>query len=109
MSVIYERLYGPVKVWQAYIDGVKAPHFRADYILSAMRIPACDHQIRFKFNPTAYHAGEMISLIFSLLIVLALIYGLYRWLITASPTAPVAVMETAHTGKKQVHPRKKHK
>ncbi|MEP6647759.1 MAG: hypothetical protein ABJC12_11780 [Saprospiraceae bacterium] len=107
MAVFSEIWYGPDKGWQAYIDGVKAPHFRADYILRAMRIPAGEHQIRFKFNPTSYHAGEMISLIFSLLIVAALIYGLYRWLITASPTAPVAVMEPAHTGKKQVHPRKK--
>ncbi|MGB3078130.1 MAG: hypothetical protein WBB31_03560 [Saprospiraceae bacterium] len=107
LAVFSEIWYGPDKGWQAYIDGVKAPHFRADYILRAMKIPAGEHEIKFKFSPKSFHAGEIMSLIFSLLIVLSLLYGLYRWLITATPTAPVAVLEPVSTGKKNVHPKKK--
>lgn len=109
LAVFSEIWYGPDKGWQAYIDGVKAPHFRADYILRAMKIPAGEHEIKFKFSPKSFHAGEIMSLIFSLLIVVALLYGLYRWLITATPTTPVAVLEPVSTGKKHVHPKKKHK
>ncbi len=109
LAVFSQIWYGPDKGWQAYIDGVKAPHFRADYVLRSMKIPAGTHEIRFKFSPRSYHIGEMISLIFSLLIVLSLLYGLYRWLITEAPTAPVAVLETVSPGKKHIHPKKKHK
>ncbi len=109
LAVFSEIWYGPDKGWQAYIDGVKAPHFRADYVLRAMKIPGGEHEIKFKFSPKSFHAGEIMSLIFSLLIVLSLLYGLYRWLITATPTAPVAVLEPVSTGKKHIHPKKKHK
>ncbi|MEO6132733.1 MAG: YfhO family protein, partial [Saprospiraceae bacterium] len=109
LAVFSEIWYGPDKGWQAYIDGVKAPHFRADYLLRAMKIPAGDHEIRFTFKPPAYYTGEIISLLFSFLIIMALFYGLYRWLITATPTAPVAVLETVPIGKKKIHPKKKNK
>jgi CHASE2 domain-containing sensor protein len=74
-----------------------------------MKVPAGEHVIKFRFYPKSYHVGEIISLIFSLLIVLSLIYGLYGWLITATPIAPAAVMETVSSGKKHLHPKKKHK
>src|SRR5690606_13693969 len=80
LAVFSDIYYGPDKGWQAYIDGVKAPHFRADYILRAMNVPAGDHEIRFTFEPRSYRVGEIISLVFSLGIVLALLFGFYRWL-----------------------------
>lgn len=100
IAVFSEMYYGPDKGWQAYIDGVKAPHFRADYALRAMNVPQGDHEIRFKFEPKSYHIGEQISLLFSLLIVLVVLGGLYLWLTKAEPTAPVAILETAHTTQK---------
>jgi hypothetical protein len=109
LAVFSEIWYGPDKGWQAYIDGEKVPHFRADYALRAMKIPAGQHQIKFKFSPRSYHAGEIISLICSLLIILALIYGLYRWLIKDTPIVPVAVVETVASGKKHIHPKRKNK
>jgi hypothetical protein len=109
LAVFSDIWYGPDKGWQAYIDDKEVSHFRADYALRAMRIPSGDHQIKFRFNPTSYHVGEIISLIFSLLIISLLLYGLYGWLTTAAPITPVAVPETVSTPKKQVHPKKKHK
>lgn len=46
--VIFSEIYYP-KGWTAYIDGVQAPYFRADYILRAMEVPAGDHTIEWRF------------------------------------------------------------
>lgn len=107
LAVFSEIWYGPDKGWQAFIDGKEAPHFRANYTLRAMKIPAGDHEIRFKFNPKSYHTGEIISLIFSLLIVLALIYGLYVWLTTPPPMLPVPAVEAAKVQKKLITKKKR--
>ncbi len=96
MAVFSEIYYGPDKGWQAYIDGKKAPHFRADFALRAMLVPAGDHEIVFRFEPTSYRIGEMISLVFSLLIIAILIFGLYKWLTKAEPTAQIAIADLSH-------------
>lgn len=106
LAVFSDIYYGPNKGWQAYIDGQKAPHFRADYVLRAMKVPQGDHEIKFKFQPRSYATGEMISLIFSLLIVLMLGWGMYQWLTTAAPLAPVVI---ADHGQAHGHPVKEKK
>ncbi len=58
------------KGWNAFIDGKAAPHFRADYVLRAMVIPAGDHKIEFKFEPNSYIVGEKVSFASSILIIL---------------------------------------
>jgi hypothetical protein len=78
MAVFSEIYYD--KGWQAYIDGQPAPHFRADYILRAMRIPAGNHTVEFKFHPKSYFVGEKISLACSLLLVLMILgTGVWEW------------------------------
>lgn len=56
------------KGWNAYVDGELKPHFRADYVLRAMRVPAGKHTIEFKFEPSFYNTGEKIALVGSLLL-----------------------------------------
>ncbi len=96
VAVFSEMYYGPDKGWQAYIDGVKAPHFRANYALRAMNVPQGDHEIKFVFEPKSFKIGEIISLVFSMFIVLILFFGLYKWLTKAEPTAPVAIADLSH-------------
>jgi hypothetical protein len=59
--------------WNAFVDGKEVPHFRVNYILRAMVLPAGDHTVEFKFHPKSYYTGNTISLASSLLLVLAVI------------------------------------
>jgi hypothetical protein len=75
LAVFSEIYYD--KGWDAYIDGNKAPYFRANYVLRAMVIPAGDHKIEFKFEPQSYYVGEKVSLAGSVLLVLFLAVALF--------------------------------
>jgi hypothetical protein len=63
--------------WNAFIDGNKVPHFRADYALRALVIPAGKHQIEFKFEPQVVKTGSTIAMASSLGMVLLILGGLY--------------------------------
>ncbi|NDW17627.1 hypothetical protein D0T53_01690 [Dysgonomonas sp. 216] len=58
--------------WEAYIDGKLVPHIQADWVLRAMRIPAGEHNIEFKFVPHQYYTSRTISEISSGLLILLL-------------------------------------
>jgi len=74
--VVFSEIYYP-KGWNAYVDGKLTPHFRADYVLRAMILPAGNHKLDFKFEPNVYMVGERISLISSItLLVLIVLLGL---------------------------------
>ena len=54
--------------WNAYVDSEKKSHFRANYVLRSMVIPAGKHTIEFKFEPQGYYTREKISLVSCLLL-----------------------------------------
>lgn len=58
-TVVFSEVYYPYG-WNAYIDGQAADHFRANYTLRAMNVPAGSHHIRFEFRPaTAEKWGKV--------------------------------------------------
>lgn len=66
--------------WTAHIDGEEVPHFRADYILRAMKVPAGEHEIEFNYTPYARTTGIKIANVVSCLdivVMLALIAFLF--------------------------------
>jgi hypothetical protein len=69
---VFSEVYYPAG-WNAYIDGQLKPHFRVNWILRAMIIPAGNHAVEFKFEPTIYRTGEKISLASSVLLLLLIV------------------------------------
>lgn len=58
--------------WNAFIDGKPVPHFRVNYILRALVIPADASMVEFRFEPKAYYNGNKVSLASSFLLILAI-------------------------------------
>ncbi len=58
--------------WNAYIDGKLTEHYRVDYALRGLPIPAGKHTVEFKFEPQVVKTGSMISL-FSFIGILGLL------------------------------------
>lgn len=65
------------KGWNMYVDNVKKPYFRADYVLRAAQLEAGNHKVEFKFEPVSYYMGEKISLLGTILLLAGLGFAFY--------------------------------
>tara|TARA_B110000008_G_scaffold163016_1_gene163410 strand:+ start:2783 stop:5158 length:2376 start_codon:yes stop_codon:yes gene_type:complete len=70
---IFSEIYYD-KGWNAYVDGELKPHFRANYVLRGMQIPAGNLIVEFKFEPAVYHISERIALTSSIILLLLLAF-----------------------------------
>tara|TARA_Y100000385_G_C13106652_1_gene648343 strand:- start:2355 stop:4691 length:2337 start_codon:yes stop_codon:yes gene_type:complete len=66
------------KGWNAYIDGNLHPHFRVNYVLRGMNLPAGDYQVEYKFEPYSVALGSSGSFISSVLIYLFLGFAVIK-------------------------------
>ncbi|QZT36215.1 YfhO family protein [Halosquirtibacter xylanolyticus] len=76
--VVFSEIYYP-KGWRAYVDNKEVDIYRVDYLLRALKIGKGTRSVQFKFVPSTYEKGEVISLISSILLLLSLagmiVYG----------------------------------
>ena len=49
--------------WKAYIDGVAHPHYRVNYLLRGLLIPAGNHEIIFRFEPSVVRQGTILMVV----------------------------------------------
>lgn len=68
-TIVFSEIYYP-HGWQALIDGEKVDHFRVNYLLRALNVPAGNHHIRFEFRPESVEKGDMLSMAFVVLMYL---------------------------------------
>ena len=76
-AIFSEIYYRGNEDWKAYIDGKYVDHFRANYILRGLYIPAGEHEIVFKFEPDSYYTGKKVSASVSYSAILLVLIGFY--------------------------------
>ena len=62
--------------WKATIDDNSAKILRADYVLRAMEIPSGKHTIVFTFRPNSYIAGNKITWVANILLLVLILFSL---------------------------------
>lgn len=75
LAVFSEIFYD--KTWKAFIDGKEVPHFRVNYILRGMEIPAGNHVVEFKCEDELFNQSARLALyssIFVGLVILGLLF-----------------------------------
>ncbi|HBQ82772.1 MAG TPA: hypothetical protein DD745_07820 [Bacteroidales bacterium] len=82
---VFSEIYYPAG-WKSFIDGNETPHFRVNYVLRGLIIPAGDHEIKFRFEPASYTIGNRISYASSAIFIL-LILG-YLFIVMRSKSKP---------------------
>jgi len=83
--VVFSEIYYPAG-WKSYIDGKEVPHFKTDYVLRGIEVPAGDHEIIFRFEPESYRNGTRISFASSLLLILLSAGSLFITIRNKKPT-----------------------
>lgn len=69
-TIVFSEVYYPYG-WKASIDGKEVPHFRVNYLLRALNVPAGKHTIQFVFEPDSIKSARPVSYI-----CFAIMYGL---------------------------------
>jgi uncharacterized membrane protein YfhO len=69
---VFSEIYYP-EGWNAAVDGKPVPHFRVNYVLRGMVLPAGTHKVEFIFHPYVYYTGEKISLVSSIILLVLLL------------------------------------
>ena len=83
--VVFSEIYYPYG-WKAYINNQPVEHFRVNYTLRALNVPAGEHHIRFEFKPDTLKKAEPISILCIIIMYGTMIGGLVYYLLTRKKT-----------------------
>ncbi len=81
------------KGWKAYLDGKEVPHFRVDYILRGLYLPAGQHNVEFVYKAPDFDTASTVTLVASLIIIL--------WLIAAAVAAIICNRKRNHVSEQK--------
>ncbi|MGB3528352.1 MAG: hypothetical protein WBB35_03285, partial [Saprospiraceae bacterium] len=102
LAVFSEVWYGPNKGWHATIDGMPAEHFRVDYLLRAMLVPAGNHTIEFRFEPDQIKSNQLVSsisgTIFGVILLISIGLGIKQ--LVEKPDETVGIVPLSNQEKK---------
>ncbi|NLE63518.1 MAG: hypothetical protein GX612_06750 [Bacteroidales bacterium] len=73
---VFSEVFYKTGGWVSYLDGKEVPHFRVNYILRAMVVPAGEHTIEFKYIPHMSILSGKIAMASSIVVILILITAL---------------------------------
>ena len=74
---VFSEIYYP-KGWRATIDGQPTAIIQANYVLRALEVPSGSHEIVFSFEPASYYTGNILTLVFSIIMFGMFGFGLYQ-------------------------------
>lgn len=63
--------------WQAYLDGNPVEHYRVNYVLRGMEVPAGNHEIVFQFEPASQVIGDRVAIASSILVLIWIVGGFW--------------------------------
>lgn len=64
--------------WKAFLDGRRVPLERVNYLLRGVAVPAGEHRVELRYEPTSFRLGWMISLATALALIGAVLFHFRR-------------------------------
>ncbi|WP_339906048.1 YfhO family protein, partial [uncultured Cyclobacterium sp.] len=74
---VFSEIFYP-KGWKAFVDGQETPILRVNYLLRGLVLPEGEHTVEMRFEPSAYYNWEMVAVIVQYLVVLSILFAVYK-------------------------------
>jgi hypothetical protein len=89
--LIFNENYYPG--WKALIDGRRTAIYRSNYLFQGIVVPAGNHLVEFRFQPTSFKVGSLAS---GASLIVFFSFYIFAWRISKSTNNIKAIQETIH-------------